>query len=207
MGNECLSASKQPKKNSLQPWVRLRTREIFVAMPWIQLSVDQVRLPDGKVVDDYYQIKLPDYAMVFAQTADGKVIMERLYKHGIGKVSLALPAGLVHAGEDPLAGAQRELLEETGYISNDWRPLGSFVVNGTYGCGKAYLFAALHAELAAEPSSGDLEEMEIIQVGLEEVAGAIRNGDVVSLSTAAAIALATSPLFASCHNERNPQFP
>ena len=89
-------------------------------MPWIQLSVEQVRLPDGRVVDDYYRIKLPDYAMVFAQTTDGKIIMERLYKHGIGRVSLGLPAGLVHAGEDPLAGAQRELLEETGYEASEY---------------------------------------------------------------------------------------
>lgn len=163
-------------------------------MPWVQLSVEQVRLPDGKVVDEYYQIKLPDSVIVFAQTTDGKIIMERLYKHGIGKVSLELPAGLIHEGEDLLTSARRELIEETGYICNDWRLLGSFVVDGSHGCGRANLFIARNVQLVAEPESGDLEEMEIILMTPEEVVSAIHNGDVVSVGTVAAIALATNPL-------------
>ena len=61
--------------------------------------------------------------IVFAQTSSGKVIVERQYKHGIGKVSLTLPAGAVEDSEQPLAVAQRELKEETGYTSKDRRPL------------------------------------------------------------------------------------
>ena len=40
-----------------------------------------MRLPDGKMVDGYYQLRLPAYRVVFAQTTDGRVIIERQYKH------------------------------------------------------------------------------------------------------------------------------
>ena len=190
------------KKSRLQPWEVLKNQELFVAEPWIKLSVQQVRLPDGRVVNDYYQIRLPEFTVIFAQTAGGGVIMERLYKHGVGEVSLVLPAGLIENGEDPLAAAQRELLEETGYTSDDWQPLGSFVEHGSYGCGKAHLFVARNAQQVADPDSGDLEDMEIILMKPEDVVNAICNGDVALLGTVAVIALATNPLLETAISHR-----
>ena len=183
------------KKDRLEPWKILKSQEIFVAEPWIKLSTQQILLPDGRVVDNYYQIMLPEFTMIYAQTADGRVIIERQYKHGIGRVSLMLPAGLVNDGEAPLAAARRELLEETGYDSNNWQSMGHFVPNTNYGCGKAHLFLARDAEQVATPDSGDLEEMEIILMTPEDVTDAIFRGEIVSLSTVATIALATNPLF------------
>jgi len=181
-------------KSKFQPWEILKSQELFVAAPWIELSVQQVCLPDGRVIDDYYQIRLPEFSAVFAQTSDRRVIMERQYKHGVGHCTLVLPAGIIQEGEDPLVGAQRELLEETGYTSNDWQLLGSFVAHGSYGCGKAHLFLARNAERVAAPNSGDLEEIEIVLMKPEEVVEAIHRGDIALLGTVAAIALATNPL-------------
>jgi ADP-ribose pyrophosphatase len=182
------------RKGVLQPWEVLQTQDLIVAPPWLKLSVHQVRLPNGKVVNDYYQIQLHEFAVIFAQTTDGRVIMERQYRHGAGRVTLVLPAGSIEPSETPLAAAQRELLEETGYTSNDWRPLGSFVVHGNYGCGKAHLFAAHDAQQVAEPDSGDLEDIEIILMNVGDLVDSVRNGDVALLGSAAAIALATNPL-------------
>lgn len=130
------------RKSRLQLWETRKNQKLFVAEPRIKLSVQQVCLPGGRVVDDYYQIRLAEFTVIFAQTTDGKVIVERQYKHGVGKVNLVLPAGVIEDGEDPLAAAQRELLEETGYTSDDWQPLGRFVVHDNYGCGRAHLFMA-----------------------------------------------------------------
>ena len=68
-----------------------------------------------------------------------------------------LPSGLIEDGEAPLAAAQRELLEETGYRSDRWTPLGSFVVNSNYGAGRVHAFLAVDVERVSEPNSGDLE--------------------------------------------------
>lgn len=59
------------KKSRLQPWEVLKNQELFVAKPWIKLSVQQVRLADGSVVDDYYQVRLPEFTVIFAQTTIG----------------------------------------------------------------------------------------------------------------------------------------
>lgn len=179
------------------PWQVLQSREIYAAAPWVRLSLQEVRLPDGRVVRDYHQIALPEYSVVFAETEDGRVLIERQYKHGIGEVTLMLPAGLIEPDEDPCQGAQREMLEETGYVADDWKPLGRFVPNSNYGCGRAHLFHARGARRVAEPNAGDLEEMEILLLTRDELFRAVREGRVHATAIAAAIALATHPVLAA----------
>src|SRR6266508_6807174 len=140
---------RSPQKHV--PWQVVSSREIYSAKPWITLSRQQVLLPNGRLVNDYHQIVMPEYAVVFAETHDGLVIVERQYKHGIGKVTLMLPAGLKEEGEEPIQAARRELVEETGYAATEWRHLGSFVPNSNYGCGKAHLYHASNARQAGDP--------------------------------------------------------
>jgi len=178
-----------------QSWEVLKDNLIYDAPPWVKLSVQQVRLPNGKVVDNFHRVEMPEYAVVVAKTANGRMIMERQYKHGLDKVSLMLPGGLIEPGEEPIAAAKRELIEETGYSAENWQSLGFFVANANYGCGKAHVFTAENAKKMKDPNSGDLEDMEIVLMKLESLAVAVRSGEIMSLSAMAAIALATNPLF------------
>jgi ADP-ribose pyrophosphatase len=180
---------------SLKPWKTLHTKTIFSASPWLTLSVEQVELPDGQIVSDYYHIQLQDYVVIFAQIPNGEVIMLRQYKHGAGRVSLTLPGGGLAAGETPLAAAQRELLEETGYEAEDWQLLCPFVSSANYRCSQGYIFAAKNARQIAAPNSGDLEEMETVLMPPIQVIEAVQQGEVVVLGTLAAIALALNPNF------------
>ncbi len=163
---------------------------MLVADPWLRVSVERVELPDGRIVDEYYQIALPDYAVVVAFTRDDRVVVERAYKHGPRRVFLCLPAGVIAVGEEPLAAAQRELLEETGYRAERWRSLGAYTVNANYGCGRAHLFMARNAVQVATADSGDLEEMEIGLVTMDELLATLVRGEIEMLGTAAALALA-----------------
>lgn len=195
-----MNADKQlDGKNSmgkvLLPWKTLKREDVFVAKPWIQLSVEQVRLPDGRVVDDYYQMYLPDCVIIFAQTKDEKVVVERQYKHGVRKVTLTLPTGGIAEGEEPVSAAQRELREETGYVSTDWRYLGRFVLMANQGGATIHLYRAHDAQQVAQPeSSSDLEEMDIVLLELDELFKAIREDDICVLSTVTTILLATHPV-------------
>jgi ADP-ribose pyrophosphatase len=129
-----------------------------------------------------------------AVTPENEVVIARQYRHGIGRISLRLPGGLLEPTEDPILAAQRELREETGFVSNQWESLGHFVPDSNYRCGQAHLFLAREAKKVAEADAEDLEEMEIIRMPLAQVVQELRDGNVVSLRGAAAIALAAARL-------------
>lgn len=84
---------------------------------------DTVRLPDGCQSTREYIIH-PGAVMVVAQVDDGRVVLERQYRHPVQAVMIEFPAGKLDAGEASLACAQRELLEETGYSARQWARAG-----------------------------------------------------------------------------------
>ena len=147
--------------DELKPWTVLASRDLLDASPFLKVRAETVALPDGRVVESFYQVEQSDFALIFAETEDGRALLLRTYKHGARRVSLTFPAGMIAPGEDPLEGAKRELLEETGYAADEWIALGGHVMQGNHrGC-VGHMFIAKGARPVAEPDSGDLEEMRL----------------------------------------------
>ena len=170
-------------------WEVLDRECVADAAPWLRLLRERVRLEDGRVIDDYYTIEEPDFAVVFAVTPRDEVVGIWHYKHGPGRINLGLPAGYVKAGEPPLEAARRELLEETGFSASGWRHMGSFSVHGNRGCGKAHVFSALDAVKTGDPSPDDLEEIRVELLPFAALCEHLRKGDVATLGAAAGMAL------------------
>ncbi len=126
----------------------------------MQVSCETVELPNGQVVDDFYNVDLRNFALIIPVMEDGRVLLLRQYKHGPRRVSVTFPAGFVEEGEPALDAAQRELLEETGCVARTWQPLGSFVDNGNQQGSTGHYFLAHGCRRIQEPESGDLEEMQ-----------------------------------------------
>lgn len=168
-------------KTDNQKWESINKKSIFVKKPWFEVFREEIKLPDGKLVPDYYEIAMPHYSAVFAITTDQKIIVLRCYRHAIGEVTLTMPGGMIEEGESPLVGIKREFLEETGYKAKEWESLGTFVGNSTRGCGTYHFFLATGAEILQDPNSGDLEELEILLWSREDVEYAIDNKEVQSL--------------------------
>jgi ADP-ribose pyrophosphatase len=84
---------------------------------------DTVQLPDGGTATREY-ILHPGAVTIIPMLDDGRLVLERQYRHPVGRVMIEFPAGKLDAGEDRLECARRELLEETGYSAREWAHAG-----------------------------------------------------------------------------------
>jgi ADP-ribose pyrophosphatase len=137
---------------------------------------------------------MPESVLVYATTGDGRVVVEKAYRHGIGAVSLVFPTGGINPEEAAIDAARRELLEETGYSAENWKAVGSYVANGNQGCGKIHLFRAEAARKVAVPGADDLEEIRVVLMGKQELASALKNGDITALSAVMVVGQALAGL-------------
>ena len=142
-------------------WEVLRRTPVFRGGPIEEIAIESVRLPDGRVIDDYYSIRLPDYVLVYPEFPDGTIRLFRQYKHGLRRSCLGFPGGMIEAGESPIDAARRELFEELGCEAAEWRSLGAFASNGNQGCNTAHLFRASGCRVVAAPSAPDMEQPEV----------------------------------------------
>lgn len=86
---------------------------------FIQVHKDHARLQDGSISTREY-IRHPGAVAILALLDNGNLIMERQYRYAPQQEFIEIPAGKIDPGEDPLRTAKRELLEETGYVAQDW---------------------------------------------------------------------------------------
>ncbi|MCE9550183.1 MAG: NUDIX hydrolase [Betaproteobacteria bacterium] len=89
---------------------------------FIKVFKDNVQLPDGSVSTREH-ITHPGAVAVLAILDNGDLLMERQFRYAPQREFIELPAGKIDHGEDILLTAQRELLEETGYIASNWTHL------------------------------------------------------------------------------------
>lgn len=175
------------------PWTVLGREVVFSGGPIREIARERVRLPNGRVVPDYYRIRMADFALVFATVPAGRVLVLRHYRHGPQAICLGFPGGAIADGESPEAAIKRELLEETGHVSDSWESLGAYVTNANQGCNKAHLFRAHDCTCVAEPQSEDLEDTDVLRLLPEELLTASRLGEVGLASHVALLLLATHP--------------
>lgn len=90
---------------------------------FLDVRRDTVALPDGVHTTREYIVH-PGAVMMVPLLPDGRLVMERQYRHPMGQVMLEFPAGKLDDGEAPFACAVRELAEETGYRASEWARAG-----------------------------------------------------------------------------------
>lgn len=174
----------------MQRWKTLSKHTVLRYGKFLTVENHSVQLPDGRVIEDWPWIVTPDYVNVLAITKDEMFLCFRQTKYALEGPSLALVGGYLEPGEEPLAAAQRELLEETGYQAARWIHLGSYVVDANRGAGTGHLFLACEAHRVAEAQADDLEEQELLYLSRSEVEAVLAAGQFKVLSWTALVALA-----------------
>ncbi|MDD2916018.1 MAG: NUDIX hydrolase [Gallionella sp.] len=143
---------------------------------FIQVRKDSVRLPDGGTGSREY-ITHPGAVAVLAMLDNGNLVMERQFRYAPQREFIELPAGKIDHGEDILLTAQRELLEETGYVANQWIHLATVWPCIGYANERMEYFLARGLTHQGR-NLDDGEFLEVFELPLPEAIEWIRSGQI-----------------------------
>ena len=156
---------------------------------WIDIRRSKYRFPDGTVFEPYYSYSRRDYVVIVASDEDGNYICVRQYRQGIEQVTCEFVAGGIERSdgkeyggpgdanaEDALAAAKRELMEESGYESDEWRHLLTIPSNATIADNYAYLYYAKNCRKVSDQDLDSTEFVEVVKHTEDEIEDLIKTG-------------------------------
>lgn len=176
---------KNNKKDSLE-WEEISTEHI-VKDEWIDFRRSSYRFPDGSVFEPFYSYSRRDYVVVVARDTEGMYLCVRQYRQGIRKVTTEFPAGGIERGdgcgsgsgisaEDSFDAAKRELREETGYESDNWRHLLTIPSNATIADNYAHIYYATDCRRVSGQKLDDTEFLNVEKHSADEIDKLIEEG-------------------------------
>ena len=169
-------------------WRRLRSTYL-IDSTYLKIRRDEIELPDGTVLPDYYIREARGFAIVIARTSAQRFLAIEQYRYASDDVGLEFVAGSLERAEEPLHCAQREMREETGYDAPRWELLGEFRPDPVRSTSVAYLFFADGAHRVGDPQLEPTEQIEAAELSLDELFAAARDGRMHAGPSLAAFSL------------------
>ncbi len=170
-------------------WQELRTEHI-VQDPWIDFRRSAYQFPDGRVFEPFYSYSRKDYVVIVASDEQGNYLCVRQFRQGIKEVTTEFPAGGIErkdgkeygakrgqsGSEDAWKAAKRELFEETGYESNEWKHLLTVPSNATIADNYAYIFTARNCYKSGNQHLDETEFLNVRKYAADEIEKMIYEG-------------------------------
>ncbi|MFT3720346.1 NUDIX domain-containing protein [Pseudorhodoferax sp.] len=159
-------------------------REELLRGRFLHVLRDTVRLPDGGS-DTREFVVHPGAVMVVPLLDDGRLVLERQYRHPMGRVMIEFPAGKLDPGEDAWTCGRRELREETGYVAREWARAG--VLHPVISYSTEFIEIWFARGLALQQRQLDAGEfLEVFSASLDELLAWCRDGLVTDAKTLSA---------------------
>lgn len=161
--------------------------DYLIRRPWLTARRDKVRLPDGRINDEFYVLEYPTWVNVIAITPDGRFVMVEQYRHGLKDVFTELCAGVAEPGEEPLEAAKRELAEETGYAGGQWSLNTVLCANPSANNNLTYCYIARGVMPIAERHPDPTEDLRVRILTRSELLDMLRRDDMKQALMAASL--------------------
>lgn len=165
-------------KNAELDWHKLDTRYEDAGLMLFEKRIDTMRNPRNNKTFDRIILESVDWVNVVALDDQGRSLMIRQFRFGVGYTTLETPGGMVDPGEDSKTAAARELLEETGYASNKWRYLGAVEPNPAYHNNLCHHWLAEDVHVAEAQDLGDGESIALEFMTQLEVRDCVQSGEL-----------------------------
>jgi ADP-ribose pyrophosphatase len=164
------------------------TSRILFDHPYARIIVDLIEF-EGRQQQYFYLTSPVEAVATVGVTGDGCLLLTQQYRHPVGKTIFDLPAGRLEPGEDPLSGARREFMEETGFNPGHIEPLGYY--NQFPGMLRAgtHLFFARDLSLTAQRLD-EGEFLMVIPMPVNEVVRRVLTGEFIDGSLQLGVMLA-----------------
>ena len=166
---------------------KVKSTERILDSEFVKVDKDDVLLPHGREIKDFYKVTIKDCAAIVAITPDNHIILKKEYRHCYGEELIEIPAGVLEENEDPLNAAKRELQEETGYRSEKWTYLGRTVESSAKLTNHMYIYLAEDCEKVSGQKLDYGEDIEVLEVGLDEAVEMIMHNRIICSSSIGAI--------------------
>jgi 8-oxo-dGTP pyrophosphatase MutT (NUDIX family) len=161
----------------IKQWELISSEEAL-SEAWFKVRKDKVKLPSGKVVNDYFIWESPTIATVVPITKDGLFVLCQQYRHAVNKIMYQFPAGGVNKRETPDQAAHREMKEETGYETPDQLvKLGDSAAYPTKLSGWHHLYLAKDVEKTAEKLVDENEPTRVVLKTPQQLWKMIQDGE------------------------------
>ena len=159
-------------------WQVLGSRYEDAGLMLFEKRIDRLRNPRNGKVFERLVLESVDWVNVVALDADGRSLMIRQYRFGVGYTTLETPGGMVDPGEDSKTAAARELLEETGFASDNWSYLGAVEPNPAFHNHLCHHWLAQDVYRAQTQNLGDGESIALEFMTQEQVRAAVVSGEL-----------------------------
>ncbi len=150
-------------------WKKLSSEYVFKDR-WLQLRADSCEFPDGRIIEPYYTVELPDWCNTIIVTKEERIILVRQYRYPVDQTTFELPGGVIEKNEQPIDAAKREMEEETGYTSDQVEFLLQLSPNPAINNNTAYFFLARNAyPIANSKNMDEFEDIDVVSFSKEEI--------------------------------------